>query len=458
MVKKTFISNKQNNTLLEKYIIYYKAKKPDSSKHTIRSKKQALTKLADFLENNTKHKSLKNPSEEEMIKFFNNSKYVPNGSHNLMGLHIIPFYRWINNLDKHTRPNNMKWFETSSKRTKLKNNDPHRKDKLLITTEDYEKIINNSNDTYNQWKAIWETYWLSGFRPEELTSMNIEDVKEDKDHIVEVSCPKSKTYPRTIPLTEYPYNLMQYLGNHPKKNNKTAPLWFITKGATKLQKLDISSIQHKFRELKNTLNLKPTLTIKSFRKTRATILFSDKEITDKKIGQFMGWQPSTVIFRRQEYELSNTEDLKKVICKKPIIPKSFDSINKDLTQLENKYIPIIKKQDKKIKEQEKEIKKLNNNLKENKEILATNREDFKIKINDMNEKIHNLINKTFVENQEIIIQKMLEELDKTIDDKTKQFVKKGYKAIWMKPEDIKLLNKIIEKTKSKNSKITLIRD
>lgn len=350
-IKKIFIANKENNNIIQDYLYYYKTKKPDCSENTIRSKKQALTKLADFLEHNTKHKSLVKASEKEMLDFFNNPKYVPRGSWNLIGINIIPFYRRLYNLDKHTRPDNMKWFETTSDRAKKRNIDPHRKDKLLITTEEFNKIMEYSNDFYGQNKAIWETYYLSGFRPEELTSMNIEDVREDKDNVIWISCPKSKTYPREIPLPEYPENLIRYIGNHPHKNIKKEPLWFAMKGSTKFERLAMQSIRERFRKMREKLKLKPTLNIKSFRKSRATIFFSSenpKINNDTNIGKYFGWSPSTVIYRREEYNLTNKEDLKKAICKKPKKSLYYDTIKSNLEKIQNEYEPIIKNQQKEI--------------------------------------------------------------------------------------------------------------
>jgi integrase len=357
-IKKTFKANKENNKIIENYLKFYKTTKPKSSEHTIRSKRQSLEKLSDFLEHNTKHKSLEEATEDDMLNFFNDRYYVPENSFNLIGLHIRPFYRWKLGLDKRTIPPNMKWFETTSKRAKLRNNDPHRKDKLLITGEDYNKMIGFYKDVYGQNNAIWETYYLSGFRPEELQSMTIGDVREDKDKVVWAACPKSKSYPRENPLPEYPENLMRYIGNHPLKDNKKAPLWFALKGSMNLKPLAMSTIENRFAYMRKELKLKPTLNIKSFRKTRATIFFSsdDPKINnDTFIGKYMGWSPTTVIYRRQEYNLTNKDDLKKAICKKPMRSKSYDTIAKELVEV-NKY----KKENEDLRKQLKDIRKVTN--------------------------------------------------------------------------------------------------
>ena len=92
---KLFKANQKNSKLIDEYLFFYKAKKNQASKHTIRAKKQSLEKLSDFLQKNTKHKSLKKATQKDMLNFFNNEKYVTDGSRNLIGINIIPFYRWI---------------------------------------------------------------------------------------------------------------------------------------------------------------------------------------------------------------------------------------------------------------------------------------------------------------------------------------------------------------------------
>lgn len=357
--RKVFIpKNEVNKKLINDYLYFYKTKKPNSSKHTLRSIEQSLSRLSVFLETKTIHKSLKEANEQNMLNFFNNKYYVTEGSYNIIGINIIPFYRRLYGLDKRSRPNNLNWFETTSERTKRKNNDPHRKEKLFISNEDYKKMMGFYKDIYGQYNAILETYYLSGFRPEELVSMKIQDVKEDKDNVVWVSCPKSKTYPREISLCEYPENLMRYIGNHPEKNNKNAPLWFITRGSKDLKPISIKTISKKFKEMREKLGLKDTFTLKSFRKTRATIFFSSdnpKINNDSFIAKYLGWSTHTVSSRRQEYNLMDKSDLKKAILNKPIISKSYDTIKKERDKLEKRYI-------KEIDELKNEIKLLEKNL------------------------------------------------------------------------------------------------
>lgn len=439
-VNKIYKANKENYVIIEEYLKFKKAKKPNITIHGIRQITQSLEKLSHYLQKNTKHKSLRKASKEEMIDFFNKS--ITLSSWNNHGNNIIPFYRWLEDLDKHTRPSNMKWFESTNARAKQRNNDPHRKDKLLLTTDEYNQIMDYSKDFYGQNKAIWETYYLSGFRPEELTSMNIGDVREDEDNNVWVSCSNSKTYPREIPLPDYPENLIRYIGNHPRKNNKNAPLFFSFNGSRKLTRLNILRVEQRFRKIKIKLKLKPTLNIKSFRKTRATIYFASDDLkinNDTTIAKMMGWSPQTVYQRRQEYNLTNKDDLKNAICKKTMTSISYDTIKSKLDNYESKFEP-------KIKELEKKNKELEYELKETKKSLDTSREDLKNFKDDIRQKINELSDTKgkFYKN---FIDRNINEIK---NEDVKRKVKKGFQLYIKKiknktpREQIRIINEFIK--------------
>jgi len=384
-------ANDEDQKIINEYTRYKKLKQPDVSHNTIRSIDQTLRILSNFSIKFLNNKPIKTLDREDLMKFFENNKYGNKPSRNLYGSYIIPFYRWIEDLDKHSRPSNMKWFENSSSHKNKINRDENRKKKLFITSEAYNKIINYCEDIYGQNKAMWETYYLSGFRPEELQSMFIEDVTEDKNNIVEVHCPKSKTFPRPVPLPEYPENLIRYIGNHPQKNNKNAPLWFTPKKSNKLTPLTMSAIQRRWRRIRKDLKLEPTLVIKSFRKTRASIMFNhpDPEINnDSNIAKYIGWEVSSVPSRRAEYNLTDYDDLKKAICKKQHTSKSYTTIEKENKTLKDKYEPIIKGLKTKLNDTDKQLANLKSVSDENRdnyiELLNENKNIKQLLVNNIN--------------------------------------------------------------------------
>ena len=170
------------------------------------------------------------------------------------------------------------------------------------------------HDQYGQSNAIWETLYLSGIRPTELLSMKIEDVKTENG-ITSISVPESKTFPRTIPLPEAPRYLLQYKENHPRRDNKKAWLWFPFKNTTIDKPLQYDNLKNeRFSKMIKDLGLKPTLNLKSFRKTRATLIFNSKKLQLIEIAKIMGWTTETVVKRQEEYMLTNNDEIIKKYC------------------------------------------------------------------------------------------------------------------------------------------------
>ncbi|MCX6663671.1 MAG: tyrosine-type recombinase/integrase [Euryarchaeota archaeon] len=328
--------SKENTKIITEYVIYRTAKKTLEMKSQ-RNVKIALEKLADHLGK----KSLKDATKEDLVDYFGDTKIFDqhNRSRDSNAVLIIPFYRWVEGIEDKTRPSNMKWYEGQTNQQKRRYLDPQRKEKDLITVEDYEKIITASNDAYGQEKALWETMYLSGARPNEIAQLKIKDVTEEKDgnYTIMIDQGNSKTIPRKIPLPEQPYNLIRWLGTHPLKADKKASLWMSLKTSEKIDTQNGEFITRRFTALKEKVSIKKTLLPKSFRKTRATILFQDKNYNDGDIAKIMGWTPMTVAQRRVEYDLTDFDDLKKKVFAKPRLSISYDELDKQKKTMEQKH-------------------------------------------------------------------------------------------------------------------------
>ena len=340
---KNFINLSNDNIkTIENYLKFKKIENPEISDRTIRNIKETLKKLA----NTIKTKNFIDVNTETMQNFFESISGESYRSRDTYGMHIIPFYRWLHNLDKNTRPDNMKWFKTIPQKTIRRKKDIHNKKSFFITPEEYEKILTWSNDQYGQINAIWETYYLSGIRPEELPSMKLKDI-EIKDGITTVIVTNSKTTQRKIPLPHTPFKLLEYLENHPQKYNKDAYLWFSFKNTYNNKPLAIDSIRLRFRTMKTALKLKSTLNLKSFRKTRATIVFATQHIhnlTLKEIGQLFGWTPKTTVERQEEYNLTDQEDIIKKYCNESYIEPTHKQLKKENIKLQEENASLKKNQ------------------------------------------------------------------------------------------------------------------
>ena len=67
-----------------------------------------------------------------------------------------------------------------------------------------------------------------------------------------------------------------------------------------------------------------------------------KKYDNGKIAQFFGWQPKTVEDRRIDYDLSNIDDLKKIMWTKPEESISYDTLKKERDELKQKEINMCK--------------------------------------------------------------------------------------------------------------------
>ena len=354
--KKLFKVSKENTKVITEFIVLRRDK--GKSKNTLYADRYVLEKFGYFLKN----KQYKDATEKDLRTYMNTINF---GSYNLQGITLIKFYRWLFDLDKDQIPKNMKWIEFKSKKNKNRIKDPDKK-KLLITQEEYLKIQEEcKSDIFGMWSALFETYWLSGGRLDEVRSMLIKDViKVNQGDNIKIALRKSKTIAREVPLAEYPECLERWLGNHPKRDDPNEPLWISFKGETKGKQIKKITIQHKFYDIRDKTKIKKTLSIHSFRRTRATQMFHERSkdggliYSDKEMGQFFGWSLSTVSLRREEYDLYSQEDLEKLVfgrCESKTI-ETFDILKQKYEREKDRNQKKIAKMEKQMASMEETIR------------------------------------------------------------------------------------------------------
>ncbi len=361
------IKKKTNKEIILEYLEFLKRTKKGIPEGTIRSKWFVLSRLAKFLDKSDK--SFMEANEKQMQEYFLTIRALT--TYNMAGTTVLKFYRWLDNLDKGMKPKCLKWFTFIGKKQMRKEQDPKMREKKLMTVKEYRKILDVSRDRYGEYEALWEVYWLSGARLDEALSMLIEDVIIDGNR-VSIALPRSKTVPRTVPLCEYPQRLIRWLGNHPDRNNPKAPLWInVHYGNGK--SLTTHTIQTVFWNMKQQLDIKKTLSVKSFRITRATIMFSARSTdggliySDSQLADFFGWQVEMVPQRRVQYDMTSKEELSKLVFNGITDrPQTYDilKLEKDLMeQTLRAEIETLKKQVQNPVEVE-ELKHLINNMEE----------------------------------------------------------------------------------------------
>jgi len=316
-------------------------------KNTVDTDVNAIRKLGKKIKN----KDFQDLKEEDLKEFFIDIKDFIIRDH--YASRIICFYKWFFKLKDDERPEIMKWYKYSKTSDRERQKDPNIK-KELITAGEYKEIIQKVKMDLRI-SALYETLYLSGARPDEICNMSIEDVINDGGKI-SIIVNKSKSIPREIPLTEKPSLLLRWLENHPYKENKKAWLFISLDRRFKNRPITASSLSTKFKELKKQLDVKQTLILYSFRKTRATIMFN-QGYDDKEMGLLFGWKPHTVIDRRNQYDLRGLEDLKNKIFQKAEAYKTREQLEEENRELVEEQKDMIEDLKEKVELLEKEIEK-----------------------------------------------------------------------------------------------------
>ena len=327
-------TTKNNRQMMDEYLKLLTSN--SRSAGTLKNVDYVLGKLDKFLD-----KSFPQATEKDLQAFFNT---IPSYStRNINGVIIIKFYNWLFKLDKKERPANMRWFEYVSKDKMEKEADPDGIKTQFITPEEYQTIITYKPDTCGVYHALWESFYISGGRLGEVASMKVGDVRIEGNH-VSIVLHISKTKPRVVPLSETPHALLRWLGNHPHRDDKEAPLWINMGYKNHGQPISRTTIQNQFWQIRQNTNIKKTLSVHCFRKTRATIMFNQRSkdgglmYNDTHMAKFFGWKATTVVDRRQQYDLTTEKDLQDLVFSKlqTTIP-AYDALKQEKQLLENAY-------------------------------------------------------------------------------------------------------------------------
>ena len=164
-----------NKTNKNKIIEYAKERRTEG-KHekTIYGETTTLIKLARFLK-----KEFRYATERDMKNFFSDKEIVKSPiSADLYATRIIVFYRWgqwqKEKIKRKQRPDIMNWYEHKTKNYKYKGYD--KKAKWFIHRKECDKFILTSPTVQD--KALWEVFYLTGARPDEVLSMKIKSFKK----------------------------------------------------------------------------------------------------------------------------------------------------------------------------------------------------------------------------------------------------------------------------------------
>lgn len=189
---------------------------------------------------------------------------------------IKQFYKWLNDGEY---PEKVKWIST----TRKKSNNTLPKD--VLTEEDIEKLIKNANNTRD--KALISMLWETGARIGELIDLTIRDI-EDHKHGKKVVI-QGKTGARRIPLISSVPHLQTWLNNHPRAEEKDAPLWvnLPTANNNPEKQMRYRTITKQLNKAAKDAGIDKPMNPHHFRHSRATYLAS--KFTESQLCEWFGW-------------------------------------------------------------------------------------------------------------------------------------------------------------------------
>jgi site-specific recombinase XerD len=189
----------------------------NNSDETVKYHRRKLQQFSKHLKN----KTFEEATPEEVVSFI--KKYSQSGYGSIKSS-LINFYKDLYKLDFDDRlPECVRILKSQKSRTLRKQGKEIQNRERLISPEEYQLLIQNSQHPYQ--KAIIETLYLFGTRISELLSMRATDVIEG-EKITKIIVRESKTKPREVSIMETPQYLLEYYRNfQPFKGEKTKPLW-----------------------------------------------------------------------------------------------------------------------------------------------------------------------------------------------------------------------------------------
>jgi len=223
------------------------------------------------------------------------------------------FFKWFYHCDKKTLPEVVSHLESNKKALQ-----PKKTDADVLSPEEIEKLINaHANVNY---KAIIETFIVTGARCNEIRNLNIGDVKEE-DGIVWFNFRVSKTKMRKVPVypyadnptARYPKYLIVWRDKfHPLKDDPLAPMFISLTNRRYHQRMTNGGISSIVKKARKTAKLTRYITPHILRHTGAS--YDGSYLTEQDLCLKYGWVVGSDMARRYCHTSENrlAERLKKI--------------------------------------------------------------------------------------------------------------------------------------------------
>lgn len=245
---------------------------------TRKARLEALRQLALFVA-----RDFKKMKKEDMEKYFSSLKDLKKSTLTVKGAYIKSFFKWLCRTDEY--PANVKWIKTTLKKQN------HKLPTDLLTKEEIKAMVDTADVPME--KAFIMVLYESACRIGEILNLKIKDVSSDQYGCVIVV--DGKTGMRRIRLIESSPDLLLWLNNHPKKQDREASLFIhlIDHNHHKAygKGIDHPAAQCIINRLSNRAGITKRIHPHLFRHSRLTELARDFSESELKI--MAGWTGSS---------------------------------------------------------------------------------------------------------------------------------------------------------------------
>ena len=257
------------------------------------------------------NKNFKNMSREDIENFFSSLGELQPKTWSTKGAFIKSFFKWLHDSDEY--PPNVKWINTTVK---------NRNRKLpsdLLTTDEIKSMAALAGNLSD--KAFILALYESACRIGEILNLKIKDVTIDQYGCAIVV--NGKTGMRRIRLIESSPDLVMWINNHPKKEERDAPLFthLSDKNGHHLfgKELSYESASTVIKTLVKRAGIKKRVHPHLFRHSRLTELAKDFSESELKV--IAGWTGSSTMAGVYVH-LSGGDIEKKILEKNGLLNKA----------------------------------------------------------------------------------------------------------------------------------------
>lgn len=188
------------------------------------------------------------------------------------------FYKWLKGNDEEYPPE-VKWIRPNIKKSEEK----LPAEGELITEEEIKQVINTAK--YPRDKALVSMLYESGCRVGELATLKLGNIVIDNYGIIITI--KGKTGSRKIRLIASTPYLATWLQNHPRKEDKDAPLWIGLGSRNEKDGLKYDAMRILLNRLFKRAKVQKKCNPHFFRHSRATYMAN--HLTEFQMNQYFGW-------------------------------------------------------------------------------------------------------------------------------------------------------------------------